>query len=221
MRWSRAHCALVQHFRLLCGMAVVGIVAAGSPCFAQGGLTVVRVEEDWELVIDTPDPNSDGPQLNCVLSAPAADDTLYAVFEINHRTLPEFVKGGMQLQVWSNSFNLAAEPGPREAPLAAVGETIRWTQAMELADGQITFEILNGASTTWGDFGGQGYLKSSQLTDLANLNGYAPSDSVTNSGISYAANRVQSLVLKRVRYVASTGDTWEDSVPKTVHQKLD
>ncbi len=56
-------------------------------------------------------------------------------------------------------------------------------------------------------------------TTLGDLNGYTPTVSVENSGIAYAANRVQSLVLKRVRLFVSTGEVLEDTAPRTVHSQ--
>ena len=56
-------------------------------------------------------------------------------------------------------------------------------------------------------------------TTLENLNSYHPTVSVGNSGISYAANRVQSLVLKRVRVTTSEGEVLEDSTARPVHQQ--
>jgi len=90
---------------------------------------------------------------------------------------------------------------------------------MELSGGQLQFEIVNGNSVTWGQFGGQGYLKSVTPTNLENFNGYRPSVSVDNSGVGYAGNRVRSLTLKAVRVYTDTGDVFTDSAIKTVYPK--
>jgi hypothetical protein len=42
---------------------------------------------------------------------------------------------------------------------------------------------------------------------------------VRNSGIGFASNRVQSLVLRRVRYILDTGDQYEDATVRTVYPK--
>jgi len=88
---------------------------------------------------------------------------------------------------------------------------------VELNDGNLTFEIINGTSTTWGNFGGQGYLKSSIATDLTDLNAYDPSVSVEHSGVGYAANRVVWLALRRVRAYTDTGEEVEDTTLRVVH----
>ena len=191
--------------------AVVGSAAlADSP-------SVVRVEEDWELVIGTPSPNSDAPQVTSVISPLGNVESLHATFVVNNHDLPTFTAGGLQLQVWDGETSVESRHSPNQAKLTTEGETIRWTQAMELKDGGLTFEIVGGASTTWGAFGGEGTLKTSVPTNLDNLNGYSPDVSVENSGVSYAANRVPSLVLKKVRAVLSTGETVEDAQPRVVH----
>jgi hypothetical protein len=179
---------------------------------------ITRVEEDWELIVGTPDPNTDGPQLTCSIAPVAGDDALYASFELNHRSLPSFTRGGMQLQVWSNEYNLANNPFPHDDMLDNFGEAVTWTMVMKLSGENVTFEVRNGNSTTWGSFGGQGYLRSTHATDAENLNAYSPDDSVVNSGVSFASNRVQLLTLKRVRYFTSTGDVWVDENPRSVHQ---
>jgi hypothetical protein len=191
--------------------AVLGSAAlADSP-------NVVRIEEDWELVIGTPSPNSDAPQVTSAVSPLGNVESLHATFVVNNHDVPTFTAGGLQLQVWDGKTLLVSRRFPNQAVLTTPGETIRWTQAMELKDGGLTFEIVGGTSTTWGAFGDEGTLKTSVPTNLANLNGYSPDVSVQNSGVSYAANRVPSLVLKKVRAVLSTGETVEDAQPRVVH----
>lgn len=184
---------------------------------AQSLPDVVRVEEDWELVIGTPDPDSDSPQVTSVFSPVGHVESLYAALEINHQSQPEFVAGGLQLQIWDSEFSESSRKFPNGAVMAQAGETVRWTQSMQLADGVLTFEITNGTSTSWGSFGGQGYLKASVNTALSNLNDYHPATSVHNSGIGYAANRVQSLVLRRVRLITSDGEVLEDTSSRPVY----
>src|SRR5690348_6875547 len=66
-----------------------------------------RVEEDWELVIATPDTVGAGPQMTTSMS-PVADDTgPFVAFDLNYREYPDFVAGGMQVQVWSEKQLLA------------------------------------------------------------------------------------------------------------------
>jgi len=186
---------------------------------AQTSPHVVQVEERWELVVGAPDPDSSGPQVTTVISP--VDDVagVYAALDLNHHSLPEFTPGGLQLQLWNNELPLAYRQFPAPAVMAAAGEHVEWTQSIKLDEGKLTFEIREGHSTSWGNFGGQGYLKASVCTGLENLDQYDPAVSVANSGVGYAANRVQSLVLKGVRLTFSTGDVLEDHTARVVHQQ--
>lgn len=171
--------------------------------------TIVRVEEDWQIVISTPDPNCDAPQITTALLPQGSTEGLFATFEVNHQDIPQYVAGGMQLQVWRGERSGSYRKYPNPALLATAGETVSWTQAMSVADGVLTFEIIGGSSTTWGSFGGQGYLRTSVETAMTNLNSYDPHDTIENSGVGYASNRVSSFVLVCVRLYTDTGDELE------------
>jgi hypothetical protein len=179
---------------------------------------IVLVEEDWELRIRQPDPSTEAPQITCVVSPVCHARGVHAAFELNHRTQPDYVAGGMQLQVWNGEAIVSHQKAPSNELLRHTDETIRWTQKMQIADGKLVFEVVNGSSTTWGTFGGQGYLKLSVDTSLSSLNHYSPAVSAYHSGIGYAANRVAELVLKEVRLYSAEGllGTW--TTPITVHQ---
>jgi hypothetical protein len=90
---------------------------------------------------------------------------------------------------------------------------------MSLNGGALTFEIVKGNSVAWGQFGGQGNLKATVSTTLSDLSGYRPEVSTANSGIGFAGNRVQSLTLKAVRLLRSTGDQVVDTQPRVVFVK--
>jgi len=202
-----------------CLLALLLTVAWAAMAHAETGPTIMRVEEDWELILATPDPDSDAPQVTCVISPTGDVTSVYAAFELNHQSLPSFTPGGLQLQVWDGEVPLSHRRFPTAAILAQPEEVVRWTQSVELVDGCLVFEIVGGSSGTWGRFGGQGYLKSGIGTTLQNLNAYHPSVSVANSGVSYAANRVESLILRTVRVVTSTGEVLEDPTVRPVYQQ--
>lgn len=201
----------------LCVLTVLGVAAwAGGARVARAD-DVVRIEEDWELVVGEPDPATDAPQLTCVFSPVAEVNQAYAAFDINHHSQPSYKAGGLQLQVWSNNTPLLSDNDPDGATLSTSGETITWTQSMDLSAGNLTVAITKGASDTWGAFGGGGKLKATVGTSLTNLNSYSPDVSVANSGIGFASNRVQSLRLKCVRYFKASGQTVQDNTVRTVY----
>jgi len=175
------------------------------------------VEEDWEMVVGEPDPAADAPQVTCVISPHGNVDGIYATFELNHRNTPDFAAGGLQFEVWQDETALHERKFPDQSALATQGEVVSWTQSMTLEEGNLIFEITAGSSTTWGNFGGQGYLKFIMNASMANLNTYNPDVSVANSGVSYAANRVQSLTLKRIRLHTSDGTVVEMATSRVIH----
>ncbi len=213
---SVAHGLRRWRVRWLLALIVLGLVASA----ARGQTaTVVRVEEDWEMVVATPDTATDAPQITCMISPVGAVGGLYAAFELNHRSLPSYQPGGLQLQIWNGETSILQRTAPTSSLLNTPGETVAWTQAMSLSGGNLVFEVLHGRSTTWGYFGGVGYLQAVIPSPVTDLRGYRPEVSVQNSSVGFAGNRVQSLVLKRVRYFTSDGHVWTDDTPRIVHEQ--
>jgi len=202
---------------LLIGWLGLSCPAAPPHASAAEPLVVVRVEEDWELVVATPNPTSTAPQVTCALSPTSDVDAVYAAFELNHQSQPAFTPGGMQLQIWNNETPVSSHKFPQAGQMATPNETVRWTQTMALESGTLQFEITGGTSTTWGNFGGQGYLKAAVNTNLTDLNAYDPAVSVSNSGIGYAANRVEKLALKQVRVTLADGQVVVDATERLVY----
>lgn len=185
----------------LCLGLFVSTALADSP-------SITTIEEDWEVVIGTPDTNSTSPQIRAVMSPSGDIDTTHVAFTLNHHTQPNFVSGGMQLQVWYGDEAQLSHASPSTELLRHENETIRWTQRMTISGSTVTFEIVDGSSTTWGAFGGQGYLKLSVASDKSDLNSYKPAVSTANSEVGFAANRVDAFGLKQVRAYTSEGLLW-------------
>ncbi len=186
------------------------------PARAVDPTDIVRVEQDWKLVVTTPDVNSCGPQVSTVLSPVNHVQWRHMTFEINHQSVPNFVAGGMQLQTWWGESPIGSHKFPNPSVMSTDNETVEWTQCMEFDSGNLEFEIINGTSTTWGNFGGQGYLKATVPTYLNDLNAYSTNTSVENSGVVFASNVVGTLVLKRVRTYRADGQMQEDATPRVV-----
>lgn len=184
--------------------------------FASDPLPVIRVEEDWVVEIGTPDPLIDAPQIVTTISPFSSLDGAYAVFELNHMTLPDYTAGGMQLQVWSGESILNYKNFPTINALTHVNESVHYTMKMEISGGNMSFEVVNGTSSTWGDFGGQGYLKSTYNTTLTDLGTYSPITSVTNSRVGFASHQVKRYSLIQVRYYSQDGLQTVDSTERVV-----
>ncbi len=209
-------------FRLVLasGLCCVGLMATSSALgqtfvdehIAPTTLQVVRVEEDWRLDVGEPDPNVTAPQITTAISPRSDLSGVHAIFNVNYQALEQFAPGGMQLQVWNGDTPVSYYRLRPDDEFDNVSERVTWTQVMSLDNGGLTFRIENGQSTTWGTFGGTHLLTESVSTSLTNLNLYDPLTSVDSSGVTFAANRVDALVLERIRIYTSDGQVFHVNV---------
>lgn len=210
-RSSALRQTLVSRLSCLCLLPLLTSVAIAQQA------SIVKVQEDWEFVLNEPDPTLSAPQINMVMSPDNDIAHCYFAFEINHASSPDFEAGGMQTQHWHDLEIQARSRGPSLEILYNDGEVVRWTQQLSVSDGQLSFEILNGTSQTWGNFGGQGYLKQQVAIENHSLANYSPAQSIKYSGVGFAGNRVYSLTLKRVRWYTSDGLVWQYDTPVVIH----
>ncbi len=174
-----------------------------------------RVEEDWELVVGTPDSVSAGPQITTAMKLDDDDNTPFVAFNLNYRDAP-FAAGGVQSVVWSGD-SVLGQATQGSAVFKTSGETVTWTQVMRLNNGQITYRIEDGESTTWDEFGQDDGLRSVSFpTTAVSLIGYSPARSAEASGAGWKANNVTSLSLLRVRYYAGSQLLSVDETPRTI-----
>jgi hypothetical protein len=120
--------------------------------------------------------------------------------------------------VWYGDQHVLTKSSSDTHAMATTGETVRWTQAMAVQDGNVTFEIIGGSSVTWGSFGASGSLKATIAAGMTNLNSYAPAVSVRHSGVTFASSCVSKLTLKSVRYYRSDGTVEVDATPRVVFE---
>lgn len=196
-------------------------VLAGAPSQANNleDSTVVRIEEDWKLIVTDPSPESSGPQVQTVM-LPTGDgdgegDGISATFLINHRNVSRYYPGGMQVCMYNNESLLTSRSSSDTEIMNTMDETVTWTQAMSLEGDRLKFEVINGQSSTWGKFGGA-HLRLMHDTRLLDLNGYHPDHSIDNSGVPYAAHRVGLFALERVRLFTADGQVFEDATLREV-----
>lgn len=189
---------------------LMGGILLGCAAFASAQ-DVARVEEDWELTVGVPDPNSSSPQVVTVISTGADLSSWHAAFLVNHQTGASFQYGGLQLQAWDGDVNKSYQRIPDNTVLNTENEVIRWTLSMELVPSGLEFAVTNGSSTTWGTFGNEQYLTTTVRAQLANLNGHSSTVSQENSGTVVAAHRVASLRLLATRRYTADGSLIEDA----------
>lgn len=200
---------------LFLGFVVSAICSVASTCaFATEPTSIVRIEEDWRLDIITPETASNSPQITCAMSPAGSDEGEYMTFELNHQSQPGYSSGGLHLHAWNSEYLLGSSHSAGVC-LATPNETISWTQSMSLVDGWLVYEISQGTSQTWGEFGPT-ELRVALRTNLTNLNSYDPDSSLRDSGVGFGANRVSSLTLRTVRLFTADGDVIEVVVNRDV-----
>ncbi len=199
-------------------VSVLGLMSFTAPGLADEGPVPVRVEEDWEVVLNEPESNLDAPQLHTVISPWTDMDHYYGQVTWNYREIPDFVSGGMQISAWRGDEILAKRVA-REDPLSTAAETLSWTQSMRCTiQGSLVFQIKDGVSATWGQFGGT-ELTLMGTVGLYNLSGYSTDFSVANSWVSFGSNRVDLVRIKEVRrYDANNNLISRDTSPRVVFE---
>jgi hypothetical protein len=184
-------------------VAVMAMVAYAESAVAGSGL-YYRIEEDWELVLYTPDLSFPAPQV-VVCMTPGDLSNKQALFLINHHDTPLFNAGGGQIQVWDGD-TLKSYKSFQGPTLIRVGEVVRWTQYMERSGGKFQFGLSYVEGDAWGvntaaDLGGPVYF-----SDWKSIfDSYTSDNSVHDAAITFGADRVNSLKLKQVRKYPSTG----------------
>jgi len=193
-----------------------GLLLAATVAPAQN---LVRVEEDWEMVVGEPDANSCGPQVACTMSPLGDIDGTHFTLEINHRSMPYWSPGGITLHHWSGEWRLQSMERQDRSVMQTNGEVVRWTQSLDTTvPGNLIFQITDGTSSTWGPFGYSMNLKLSTVWLAGHINNYSPDVSVSRSGVAFAGNRVSSLKILRVRATLSDFSTATDDTVRVVHQ---
>lgn len=211
-RFSDEWCSL----RASTVLAVVLIALPAIPAIAVEPIPndVLRVEQDWRVVLEDPESLADSPQFHTVMSPYNHLDSYFAQVVWNYREAPSFTAGGLQLQVWGSDWLMGAK-NVREERLSDAAETVTWTQVLETNGEQVSVQVTNGESTTWGTFGGS-HTKVSANASVQTLNEYDTGVSVENSWVTLGSNRVQQVEITQVRRYGTNGLISVDSTPKVV-----
>lgn len=172
---------------------------------------IVRVEEEWELEVTTPDPLQYSPQISTWMSPSDSLDNEHFCANFNHAQKVDYSGGGFQTNAYHGNALMDEKVNRGGVKLSSNGEKIKWTQVMAIINQELVFAIKDGTSQSWGDFGGPDSLVRFS-TSLSNLNGYRLNKSVEWSGVGFASNRVALLKLAKVRYFTDQGQVLESSV---------
>lgn len=172
---------------------------------------IIRVEEDWELEVTTPDPLQYSPQISTWMSPNESLDNEHFCANFNHAQKQDYAGGGFQTNAYHGTALMDEKVNRSGVKLSSNGEAIKWTQVMAIVNQELVFAIKDGTSQSWGDFGGPDSLVRFS-SSLNNLNGYRPNRSAEWSGVGFASNRVALLKLAKVRYFTDQGQVLESSI---------
>lgn len=168
---------------------------------------VMQIQEDWEVVVGEPSPDENLPQLYVVTTPTGGLDGQYSVFEINNLLLPDFYGGGLQFQTWWGDQATGEAHHSNYSSLSSNGETITFTVRLRAwGDGNVSFRIQNGVSTTWGTFGANNSLRIVRDCGVSDLTGYNPEKSAKFSRVGSGRGRVTKFKIKQVRYYDANGN---------------
>jgi len=176
-----------------------------------------RIEEDWEVVIATPDSRVTCPQISTAMKVDLDDSSPVMIFNLNYCDSPTFSAGGVQAKIVSGNQTLANST-QGSAQFQTNDETVTWTQRLSLVGGNLNFKIASGQSTTWGPFGvSDNDLSVSTASALTSFANYSPDTSVLGSGPGFGSNRVTRMTLLRVRYYQGQTLLSTDATPRPVN----
>jgi len=202
-----ATCSSVQ------AQSVGGAIPTG-----EGALPIVRIEEDWIALIRNPDPEGGAPQIVNAMSPDGRMDGNYGLFEINHTSSPEFVKGGFQVQAWNDDSLLQRRNSSTFNVLSRGYDRLEYTTVMEITNGELKFELTKGKSRTWGKFARDGELHASSPTTLTSFTEYNRQHSIDNTSVNVGAHRVEALYQRRVRFYSAEGLVQELDTIEVIHR---
>lgn len=197
--------------------------ALGSTAARAADPLVVRIEEDWEMVVARPTPRAFAPQVTTIMSVYGQLADPQFRFTVNASGQPSKSSGGLEVRAIQAS---AARPIVRRAragkPLRHAGETVRWTQVLAVDRGKLTYAITGGRSETWGRFGSDDKLAVTIPSPVSNLNQYDADLSLLSSGLSGTIQGppgVHTLTLVEVRAYTPQGLLSRDDSPVIVYER--
>ncbi|WP_145247059.1 hypothetical protein [Aeoliella mucimassa] len=182
---------------------------------------VIYIEEHWELTVGGPEIDRCAPQVSLVMSPTGGMEALHFVFLLNHSTSPTFVAGGLQMQCWNGDELIYTANSNKTDLLSYDNETVSWVQKLSIRDNRVCFDVDDGVSSTWGNFGNGDGLIMWTGYNMERLNDYRPAVSIGESGITFAGNRVSSLVLKKLVWKTADGTSNELVAPIDIDTDID
>jgi hypothetical protein len=161
------------------------------------------VEEDWALVLRTPNLDKNCPQFS---TAFRLGNGGYFLTTWNYRDVPDFAQGGIQVQLWSGGSDdvCIAQLDEPLGELQWSGETVRWTHVYRTNGNDVVMKTVGISAQSWGTNITAPSMTVSHAA-VANFNTYDPENSIAESNIGYGKNRVQWFGITEVRMYDDKG----------------
>jgi hypothetical protein len=161
--------------------------------------SIYKIEEDWELVVSSPRAAIHCPQVSIYTTPHNDHQGTYFQLQLNYAAREVFTGGGFMVSAVRNESTIQEARSDVREPLAHDGEQLRWTSVMAVINNELLFAIRDGVGNHWGEFGGPDYIVRMPAGSIGSLDHYSPQRSLETVDIGFGANRVQSLVLTKVR----------------------
>lgn len=204
---------LCPAIRKLAGYLTAATLVAGLS-FGQGiaeERQLVKVEEDWEVLITEADDASSSPQIINVIAPGQSLTGPYAMVEVNHSTFPYFSEGGLQLQGRRGDSLISAQSFASGQTLRHDYDRLKYTIGLRQYEDNLLLIVKNVASKSWG-----GNLKNDVMLlafprENFSLSDYSPEFSVSASSVHVGAHRVASMYMTKSRKFYSDDTVEEDT----------
>ncbi|MFK8114415.1 MAG: hypothetical protein AB8B91_19590 [Rubripirellula sp.] len=194
----------MMHQAIIGGICAAITLWLGPVGFAEDR-SIFRIEEDWELRINDPDPANFSPQITLFVSPSVNSEVDYFQVQLNYSADSEFSGGGFDVAAVRGGDVADEVRSVTSQALSESNDEIRWTNVMVVVNEKLLFAVKNGSSQVWGEFGGPEYLVEIPEAAYPDLAEYHPQQTLDTVDIGFGANRVDSLTLVRVRVYYTDG----------------
>ena len=195
--------------------ALIGGILLGGVLGLCGGLqgadllaeepTVYKVEEDWEVVVNEPDPSNNSPQITFFASPTHLSERTYFQLQLNYHAADHYSSGGFHVASVTDDQIVDEARSKTRKNLATQNDVIRWTSVMAVIDNRALFAVRDGHGREWGSFGGPDYLVRMVPSPVSDLSLYRYQQSMDSVDIGFGKNRVSRITLKAVRLFYTNG----------------
>ena len=167
--------------------------------------TVYKVEEDWELVVNEPDPSNNSPQITFFTSPSHLSEGTYFQLQLNYHAADHYSSGGFHVASVIDYQMVDEARSKTRKNLATKDDVIRWTSVMAIINSRALFAVRDGYGREWGSFGGADYLVRMVPSPVSDLSHYRYQQSMDAVDIGFGRNRVSRITLKAVRLFYTNG----------------